>query len=326
MRTFFSFRTQIVFAYFSKKWHFYKKKTSFLRKHPKTLFFWVFLTFSFSIFSCFLFFFLQHKKTKTKSAHFFSKTFFLTPWQTAQKLFSHPYTLFVFFKIPKKHYKTGEKQEKSWTKFWRNLGPSFDSKTPNLGPSFDSTAYIYIFFCFCFIIYFLPRGWSAWVATLRSFLCHRFSLFSAPFFFPPPWEFWGAFFGRKHPSRDVIFSGQNLAQKMPKSITSHDVPEPLKQVLSASRDVIISGQVCGSKLQRVFTFGVTDAGCPFSARFQPLCNKTSDNGTQRTLPYKFTVAVVFHSLWRFPVSFSQETRCLRDYDRRLFSITGLCMR
>ena len=33
-------------------------------------------------------------------------------------------------------------------------------------------------------------------------------------------------FGRKHPSRDVIFSGENLAQKMPKLITSHDVLEP----------------------------------------------------------------------------------------------------
>ena len=42
---------------------------------------------------------------------------------------------------------------------------------------------------------------------------------------------------------------------MPKVITSHDVLEPLKQVLSASRDVIISGQIWGSKLQRVFTLG-----------------------------------------------------------------------
>ena len=49
--------------------------------------------------------------------------------------------------------------------------------------------------------------------------------------------------GSKHPSRAVIFSGRNFAQKTPKSITSHDVLEPLKQVLSASRDVIISGQI-----------------------------------------------------------------------------------
>ena len=37
--------------------------------------------------------------------------------------------------------------------------------------------------------------------------------------------------------------------------TKHDVLEPLKQVVSASRDVMISGQICGSKLQRVFTLG-----------------------------------------------------------------------
>ena len=46
-----------------------------------------------------------------------------------------------------------------------------------------------------------------------------------------------------------------FGKKMPKFITSHDVLELLKQVLSASRDAIISGQICGSKLQRVFTLG-----------------------------------------------------------------------
>ena len=55
-------------------------------------------------------------------------------------------------------------------------------------------------------------------------------------------------FGRKHPSRDVIVSGQSLLKKTPKLITSHDVLEPLKQVLLASRDLIFSGQICGSKL------------------------------------------------------------------------------
>ena len=58
-------------------------------------------------------------------------------------------------------------------------------------------------------------------------------------------------FGSKHPSRDVIFSGQ----KMPKMISLHDVLEPLKQALLASRDVIISSQICGSNLQKVFTLG-----------------------------------------------------------------------
>ena len=46
-----------------------------------------------------------------------------------------------------------------------------------------------------------------------------------------------------------------FGQKMPKSISLHDVLEPLKQALWASRDVIISSQICGSKLQKVFTLG-----------------------------------------------------------------------
>ena len=44
---------------------------------------------------------------------------------------------------------------------------------------------------------------------------------------------------RTHPSRDVIFFGQILAQKMPEIISVHDVWEPWKQALLASRDVII---------------------------------------------------------------------------------------
>ena len=52
-------------------------------------------------------------------------------------------------------------------------------------------------------------------------------------------------FGRKHPSRDVIFSGQNLPPKNVKNHhITHDILEPLKQVLSASCDVIISDQIC----------------------------------------------------------------------------------
>ena len=42
---------------------------------------------------------------------------------------------------------------------------------------------------------------------------------------------------------------------MPKIISLHDVLEPLKQALLASRDVIISSQICGSNLQKVFTLG-----------------------------------------------------------------------
>ena len=42
---------------------------------------------------------------------------------------------------------------------------------------------------------------------------------------------------------------------MPKIISLHDVLEPLKQALLASRDVKISSQICGSNLQKVFTLG-----------------------------------------------------------------------
>ena len=42
---------------------------------------------------------------------------------------------------------------------------------------------------------------------------------------------------------------------MPKIISLHDVLEPLKHVLLASRDVIISSQICGSNSQKVFTLG-----------------------------------------------------------------------
>ena len=38
-------------------------------------------------------------------------------------------------------------------------------------------------------------------------------------------------------------------------ISLHDVLKPLKQALLASRDVIISSQICGSNLQKVFTLG-----------------------------------------------------------------------
>ena len=56
-------------------------------------------------------------------------------------------------------------------------------------------------------------------------------------------------FGRKHPSHDVIFFGQKSPKKNPKVIRLHDVLEPLKQALWASRDMTISSQICRSKLR-----------------------------------------------------------------------------
>ena len=137
-----------MFAYFSQKWHFDKKRPFFFTTTQKTLFFWVFFGIFFSLFfHIFLFTFSNIKKTKTKSAHFFSRTLFLTTWQTAQKNFSHPYTLFVILNIPKKHYKIGEKQAN------KNLGPSFDAtldqvltqKKPQILDQVLTLQYIYIY-------------------------------------------------------------------------------------------------------------------------------------------------------------------------------------
>ena len=67
-----------------------------------------------------------------------------------------------------------------------------------------------------------------------------------------------------------------FGQKMPKSISLHDVLEPLKQALWASRDVIISSQICGSKLQKVFTLG---DGCwlPNKQNSQEISGKGRDS-------------------------------------------------
>ena len=66
--------------------------------------------------------------------------------------------------------------------------------------------------------------------------------------------FWETDHQQEHATRDVIVFGQNLP-KNANVITLHDVLEPLKQALLASRDVIISSQFCFSKLQRVFKLG-----------------------------------------------------------------------
>ena len=56
----------------------------------------------------------------------------------------------------------------------------------------------------------------------------------------------------------MVFSGQILVKKHQKLflyMTSGRLWEPLKQALLASRDVIISSQICVLKLQRFFTLG-----------------------------------------------------------------------
>ena len=56
---------------FFKKMQFLQKNIFFVHNQPKNSIFLGFFFISFSMFSYFLFWFLQHKKDKTKSAHFF---------------------------------------------------------------------------------------------------------------------------------------------------------------------------------------------------------------------------------------------------------------
>ena len=97
----------------------FTKKDHFLHNHPKTLFSVFLLEFTFSFFSYLLFYFFQHKKDKNKKCTFFPKTLFDT-LTNCQKIFSHPCTLFVIFKIPKNTLKLGKTSK-------TNLGPSFDA-------------------------------------------------------------------------------------------------------------------------------------------------------------------------------------------------------
>ena len=69
--------------------------------------------------------------------------------------------------------------------------------------------------------------------------------------FPPPPKSHDTF-----PPPPLLHSAANVAATPPCSATPLQKQlGPLKQVLSASRDVIISGQICGSKLKKVFTLG-----------------------------------------------------------------------
>ena len=147
MRTFLTFRTQIVLANFSKKWHFYKKGP-FVHNHPKnTIFLGCFWNVCFPFFHVFSFSFSNLKKTKTKSAHFFSKTLFWQPDKLPKNYFHAP-TLFVFLRYPKNTIKLGKPAK-------TNLGPSFDAtldqvltQKPKSWTKFWLYS-IYIYMCVC---------------------------------------------------------------------------------------------------------------------------------------------------------------------------------
>ena len=72
----------------------------------------------------------------------FRKPHFWHPPNFAKTLFWHTVALFVFLKMPKKHYKTGEKTaKKKLDQFLTlDLDQFLTLETPNLGPVFNSTA------------------------------------------------------------------------------------------------------------------------------------------------------------------------------------------
>ena len=74
----------------------------------------------------------------------FRKPHFWHPPNFAKTLFWHTVALFVFLKMPKKHYKIGKKTEKKELDQFLtlDLDQFLTLETPNLGPVFNSTAYI----------------------------------------------------------------------------------------------------------------------------------------------------------------------------------------
>ena len=135
-----------MFAYFSKNDIFTKKETFFFTATQKTLFFWAFFEIVLSIFFSYCPFYLfQHKKDKTKSAHFFSKTLFGHPDKLLKNYFRTPTHYLCFFRPAKNTIKLGKtSKKKSWTDFQRNLGRIFNSKTPKSWTDFQLySIYIY---------------------------------------------------------------------------------------------------------------------------------------------------------------------------------------
>ena len=139
---------------------------------------------------------------------FFRKPFFRHLDKLPKKHFAHLHTICVFFKIPKKHYKTGEKQAKKildqvltqpWTRFWL--------KKPQILDQVLTLQHIYIYrwlwvdastFGWCITHsarptlenQFLPRVFAKNAKMLvnlfwQAFLFHCFFFFFIFVLFPP---------------------------------------------------------------------------------------------------------------------------------------------
>ena len=92
----------------------------------------------------------------------FRKPHFWHSQNFAKTLFWHTVALFVFLKMPKKHYKTGEKTaKKNLDQFLTlDLDQFVTLETPNLGPVFNSTAYIYIYIYIYIFFCCKVKNWS----------------------------------------------------------------------------------------------------------------------------------------------------------------------
>ena len=158
----------------------------FLDDHLKKHYFYrVFWRFPFSFFLPFLFLYLQHKKGKNKKCNFlFENPHFWHSQNFAKTLFWHTVALFVFLKMPKKHYKTGEKTaKKNLDQFLTlDLDQFLTLETPNLGPVFNSTAYIYAV-VFENGVLFLRFNRSIMLPSMRSIMGCAESGASNPYFY-----------------------------------------------------------------------------------------------------------------------------------------------
>ena len=153
MRTFFTFRTQIVFAYFSKKWQFYKQIKIPSQQPKKHYFSGLFLKFSFSIFFMFcLFLFPTWKRQKQKVHIFFSKTLFWHLDKLPKNYFRTPTHYLCFLRYPKNTIKLGKNKQKKildqvltqpWTRFWLKK-PQILDQVLTLQHAY---IYIYIYAC-----------------------------------------------------------------------------------------------------------------------------------------------------------------------------------
>ena len=148
-RLFFTVWTQIVFAHFSKKWHFYKKKSFFFTTTQKTIFFWAFFEiFLFHFFHIVLFTCSNIKNDKNKKCTFFFENPFFDTLTNCQKYFRTPTHYLCFFRPAKNTIKLGEKQAKKIldgisTQPWTD----FQLKNPQILDRFSTLqhmhAYIY---------------------------------------------------------------------------------------------------------------------------------------------------------------------------------------